>query len=186
MAPRKSGRDKPNRDRDVQNPLYHEAEERVLAWLLAQGKEVTDVRDSKLYYDFIIGGAWTLDVKADTRAHETGRVIWESAIIVKGREDASAVQEGWGQHHGLSYIAYVLVPGAREDAPQAGWPVLIVQAQGLRQAVSQAVSEGLVGHEAVSVLRPFVIDGEDRMATGYAVLISWLRDKGLVLEEGEV
>lgn len=185
MAPRKSGRDKPNRDRDVHNPLYHEAEERVLAWLLAQGKEVTDVREERTYYDFIIGGAWTLDVKADTRAHDTGRVVWEAAVIVKGREDASAVQEGWGQHHGLSYIAYVIIPSGYEGTSPHPWPLLIVQAQGLRQAILQTISEGLVGHGG-HALRPFVIDGEDRVATGYAVLISWLRDKGLLLEEGEV
>lgn len=185
MAPRKSGRDKPNRDRDVHNPLYAEAENRVLAWLLAQGKEVTDVREERTYYDFIVGGAWTLDVKCDTRAHDTGRVIWESAVIVKGREDASAVQEGWGQHHGLSYVAYVLV----QDGGAGPWPLLIVQAQGLRQAVSQAVSEGLVGVDTEIYkppLKAFVIDGEDRVAMGYAVKIKWLRDKGLVLEEGEV
>lgn len=181
MAPRKSGKLKPNRDRDAQNPLYREAEERVLAWLLGRGKEVTDVRDAKSYYDFVVGGAWTLDVKADTVAHHTGRLVWEAGVLVKSKAGPEAVQEGWGQHHGLSYIAYVLIPQTREEA---GWPVLVVQAQGLREAVSQAVGEGLVGVEAP--LKPFVIEGEDRDAWGYAISMTWLRSKGLVLEEGEV
>lgn len=180
MAPRKSGKVAANRERDAANPLYHEAEERVHRWLVARGKDVKDVRDQRTYYDFIIGSAWTLDVKCDDRARDTGRVIWESVIIVHGREDDSAIQDGWGLQHGLSYVAYILLP---EDRAQP-WPLLVVQAQLLREAVHQAVSDGLVGEK--EALKPFSVVGDDRTSGGYAVRIDWLRAKGLVLEEGEV
>lgn len=170
-----------DREIDAKNPLYAEAEERVLYWLQSQRKEVRDVREARTYYDFVLGDAWTLDVKTDMRAHETGRVVWEAGVLNKSRQQTI---DGWGMHHGLSYVAYVMPREVNAETAHESWPMLLVNAQRLREAVQQAVSDGKVGKE--EVLKPFTVEGEDRVSWGYAVSLKWLRDKGLVLAEDVV
>lgn len=183
MAPR-GNRPKPNRAIDVQNPLYREGEERVYQWLLSQGKEVQDVRPLNTYYDFILGSAWTLDVKVDTRAHETGRVAWEDVVEDLRKSGPEAFQPGWGRHHGLSFVAYVLLPagpyldnGIAPLEPRM-WPVIVVNAQKLREAI---LKEG-EGNNC----KGFIVNGSDRRATGCAVKLDWLEAQGLVMQRGEV
>lgn len=164
----------PDRARDVRNPLYIEAEDRVLAWLREQGKVVEDVRHEHKVYDFRIGNAWNLDVKADTRHADTGRVAWEQLVV--SHDPNRLPQEGWGMHHALSYVAYVLVPPEGDRARP--WPLVICHAGRLREAV--------MANRGLPEVKEFLVRGTDRDATGYAVDLNWLRSQGnVVLQEGE-
>ncbi len=165
---------KPNRARDVQNPLWKAMEERVYRWLLDQGKHVQDKRDEHTYYDFIVGSAWTLDVKCDTRAHESGCVAWEQLVEDLSKDGPEAFQPGWGMHHGLSYVVYVLLQEPHEGPQQ----VVVINAQKLRSAI---LTEG----ESANC-KPFITNGSDRRATGYVVSLDWLDSQHLIIQRGEV
>jgi hypothetical protein len=93
---------------DVKNPVYIEAEERVLYWLRKRYGygSVWDARDTHRSYDFLahLGTAdqKQLDVKTDSYLNETGRVAFESRVrYMDGKETP-----GWGRK-GLDLIAYV-------------------------------------------------------------------------------
>lgn len=168
---------------DVANPLYLEAEERVLNWLRARGKHVTDNRSKRTFHDFTIGNAWTLDVKCDVRYAETGRVAWEQLTVRHNGPPERAITPGWGMHHGLSYIVYVLCPppGFRHDEEGGrhnGWPLVVVHAGRMREAI--------LANKDSPAVKGFIAHGTDRDGTGYAVELEWLRQQpGVVLEEGE-
>lgn len=171
MAGRKTTRTKPDFGKDVLNPVYQEAEQRVYAWLVGSGREVTDDRAEHTWHDFTIGHAWTLDVKTDTRAHSSGKVAWEQGLAFHN----GTVRDGWGMHHGLNYVVYVLLP-AEGDRDQP-WPFLLCHAGRLRDfALSNRETE---------VSRGFVSYGTDRDGFGYVLDIQALREAGVVLQEGE-
>jgi hypothetical protein len=164
-----------NYQEDVHNKLYREAEDRVLAYLHGRGKQVKDCRPERTFYDFIIGSAWTLDVKCDTRYVETGRVAWEQ-LLIKHAGGVESIIESWGMHHGLSYIAYALCPP--EGQREGPWTLIICHADRLRQAV--------LGHKEEPACKEFITRGTDRDGVGYAVDVAWLRAQGnIILEEGE-
>jgi hypothetical protein len=169
---KRGGRPTPDYQRDVRNPTYHEAEERVYQWLLSRGKHVTDDRDAHTWHDFTIGHAWTLDVKTDTYGYVNGRVAWEQGIDFKN----GRIADGWGMHHGLSYVVYVLLPP--EDRRDGPWPILVCHADRLREFV--------YAHRETPVCAGFVTHSPDRDSFGYLLNLDALRACGAVLEEAEV
>lgn len=165
-------KEKPNYERDVRNPLFKEAEERVYQWLVSAGKHVTDNRSERTFHDFTVGHAWTLDVKCDRQAHDTGCVAWEQGVAMHD----GPIREGWGLHPGLNYVVYVLVPP--EGQRDGRWPVLVCSAKRLR-GFAEANRE-------TDLARGFLARGTDRDGFGFLLDIQALRDYGAVLEEGEV
>lgn len=171
MAGRQTIRTKPDFGRDVLNPVYKQAEQRVYDWLASTGRDVTDNRAERTWHDFTVGHAWTLDVKCDTRAHESGKVAWESGVSMHD----GPVREGWGMHHGLNYVVYVLLPP--EERRGGPWPFLLCSAQRLREFALQ--------HRETPVATGFVSHGTDRDGFGFVLDIQALREAGAVLQEGE-
>lgn len=155
----------------VRDPLYHEAEERVYNWLISKGKCVTDDRARHTFHDFTVGSAWTLDVKCDTYAHSNGRVAWEQGIIM-----GSKVVDGWGQHPGLDYIVWVLLPA--EDQRENKWPIILCPAKKVRELVYE--------NRETPPVQGFMTRPGDRQGFGYTIDINWLRENDGILEEDEV
>lgn len=173
-----------NKQKDVVQPLFLEAEQRVLDYLRAQGKHVADNRKARTFYDFVVGHAWTLDVKADQYGHESLAVAFETDIDEYSEEVDEygphrvfqRRSEGWGRHHGLNYVAYVLVSDAEK------WPLYILHRQKTLDAVLSYVEKGLGG----SAVRPFSKPDGPRKASGYVLALDWLEEQGCVVERGEV
>lgn len=163
------------RSRDVQNPLFKEAEARVLAWLEAQDFQVVDARAAKTYFDFRIGApgaenlaVFTLDVKCDQYAASTGRVAWETHAATRGFTRLS-----WGLNPNLDYVAFVLP----SNNPQ--WTLLLVDAGKVRAALDTLVA----GRD----YHPFDKQGEDaRQAAGLAIQLAALRRVGAIVREAQV
>lgn len=175
-----------NKAADVGNKVFIEAEARVLKWLRdVKGFHVADNRKARTFYDFVINHAYTLDVKSDTQATETGRVAIEmqldNYVPVSDEYGTTMAYDssvpGWGRHHGLNYIAYVELSNANK------WPVYIVHLPNMVAEMDAA----LAGHIEGDELKQFVKqDGETRRGIGYAVSLDWLRRKGCIVEEAEV
>lgn len=170
--------------RDVVQPLFLEGEARVLAYLREKGWHIADNRKAKTFYDFVINHAWVLDVKCDQLGHETGRVAFETDIDEYSEEEDEYGPhrvfqrrlEGWGRHHGLNYVAYVLVSDAEK------WPLYILHRQNTLEAVLAHAEKGLAGNAVTSFTKP---DGP-RKASGYILALDWLEEKGCVVEHGSV
>lgn len=161
-----------DRDKDVTNSVFREAEDRVYRWLLTRGMgSITDARDQRTFYDFILNHAWTLDVKCDQYALNTGNVAWEEWVWKCPRPDDVQKVKGWGLHDGLVYVMYVF------PTTEGAWKGLLCSAAKMREAVLD------VAGRAPGELREFHKQGTDRDATGYLVPIAFLRNRGCVLEE---
>lgn len=167
-----------NREQDVVNPLFRAAEDRVYAYLqrLATPESpVVDMRHEKTYYDFR-KGPFTIDVKCDQYAHQTGRVAWEQYIFINRGEDSLDRVNGWGSDERLDYIAYVFPKGDEE-----AWPCLIVNRRKMAQQIQEAV-----GTPQERELKAFLKESGKRTATGYAANIEWLRAGGCIIWTTEV
>ena len=160
----------PDFRRDIANPLFKEAEERVYVWLLAHGHHVEDRREDHTFYDFKVDSNRTLDVKCDTRARDTGNVTWELEVW----HHAGRMQQGWGTHEGLHLVAYLLAPAhGREDTGK--WPLVLCDAVRLRQFVSL--------HHDTPVCRYNVRHGTDRDGHNYILSLAALRRFGAIVQE---
>lgn len=174
-----AGRAKLTRRRniDANNPLFIEAEEKVLRWLLAEGYQVLDYRKQHTYFDFRVGlpqrvdenmqqttfPVYTLDVKCDQFAATTGRVVWELTNIIGG-----VMREGWGMNPHLDYVASV--------QPQT-WHMTLLDAVAVRRLLAEDI---LVGDQVKHFTRKGA-DGIDSDAI--AVYLDTLRQHGCVVKE---
>lgn len=164
------------RSRDVQNPIFKEAEQRVYEWLQANGYSIVDLRAQKTYADFRFGAAgkqpvFTLDVKADQYASETGRVAWEIVVENRGR-----IREGWGMYKELDYVAFVLPNGPEP----LSWPLYMVDVKQVQRALDTIV-------EQHGDYVRFDKRGEDgRRAEGVAISLAALRQHGCIVHEAAV
>jgi hypothetical protein len=158
-----------NRAKDVVDPLWQEAEERVYAWLVQDGYAVTDARKQKTHYDFALDNLWTLDVKCDQYAASTGRFAWELFVDYRGH-----TRRGWGGNINLDYIAYV--------TPH-DWFVYLVDAAKVR-ALLAAVEAGEATAPA-GMMVSFSKQGADgRTGIGVALGIEWLDAQGCIVKRG--
>jgi hypothetical protein len=171
MARRSSSQPPHDYKQDVVNPVYLEAEERVLAWLLAQGKPVTDCRDEHSYHDFRVGDSLNLDVKCDTKAFVTGRVAWEQGVARHNGQ----VYPGWGLHEGLHIVVYVMLPP--EGKREGKWPLLVCSAKQLRRFVE--------ANRESPVCIGFMSQGTDRDGFGFLLNVQALEEFGAIVERGE-
>lgn len=162
------------RNVDVAHPLFREAEDRFKDWYekVLGGTDLTDVRPLRTYHDFTIGGMWTVDVKCDQYALQTGRVAWEEEVFHFNPKDASDITKnpGWGMHDGLDYIVYVFPQG------EGTWPAIMVDARVMREAIMRLGTS----REYNSSLKRFAKESDDRTATGFAVDIEWLEEVGAI------
>ncbi len=152
---------------DVNNPLYKEAEERVLRWLRRKYgySSVEDLRRGNLPHDFVVryGNAARLktDVKADQYMTQTGNVAWEEKLVLPNKTE----RDGWGRKD-IDRIVYV--------APQT-WEALLVDAHAMRTLAQGG------GFQRRSKLNP------GRYAAHVLLLpIVMLEDAGAVLRKFEV
>lgn len=167
-----------NINEDVLNIVFKEAEERVYQWLKQRQEvsgEVEDCRKQRGYYDFRIGGLWTLDVKVDQYAATTGMLAVEEAIA---HQDGRLVP-GWGQHIGLDYVAYVMPMKAKK------WRMILVRRPTLMETAVDEMHRQEAGKDT-SRMRYWTKQGTDRVAYGVAISIDVLREAGAILKEEEV
>lgn len=160
------------RSRDVQDPLYKEAEERVYRWLQEQGYSVSDERKAKTFYDFRIGSKtpaiFALDVKCDQYAATTGRVAWELFVEV-----GKNIREGWGRDERLDYVAFVI--------PHE-WGVVMVDTDCVRALIAKQEQGFNLPREGELVA--FRKEGQDgRTAHGVALALEYLRRHGCIKRE---
>lgn len=161
------------RSRDVQDPLFKEAEERVFIWLQEQGYTVSDERKAKTFYDFRIGSAngqavFALDVKCDQYAATTGRVAWELFVETRGN-----MREGWGRDDRLDYVAFVL--------PHE-WRVIMVDTDCIRTLIAKQDQGFNLPKEGELVA--FRKEGTDgKTAHGLALSLEYLRRHGCIKRE---
>lgn len=172
MAGRSSGKPLADFRKDIANPVFHEAEDRVYRWLLAHGHTVEDRRDSHTFYDFKVDDNRTLDVKCDTRARDTGNISWEYEVL----HHNGRVQPGWGTHEGLHLVAFLLAPTQRHSA-SGRWPLLLVSTRKARDFVA--------AHQDTAACRRHMTPGTDRDGYCYIVSIAALRAYGAVIQESE-
>lgn len=159
--------------RDINNPLFKEAEERVHSWLLAHGHSVEDCRDAHTFYDFKVDNNRTLDVKCDSRCQETGNVTWEIAVW----HHSGRWQDGWGRHPGLHTIAYIMPPAGTVAGDPYPWPLVLVDAARMREFVED--------YHDTPVCWYNVRQGTDRDGHNYIVSLRALRAFGAIVQEGE-
>jgi hypothetical protein len=173
-----------DRRQDVHNPVFMEAEARVLGYLLARSREkggtVEDCRRAHGHWDFRYQGKHdvaplTLDVKCEQWAARTGNVAWEARQFVGTGAKVREVP-GWGAWHDLDVVVYVL-PGP----PEAKWQALFVDA-GLLGDIAREQAALPAGKRAPG-FKEFANTSSDRTTYGYAVPIALLRQRGAVRRE---
>jgi hypothetical protein len=132
-----------NFKQDVNNPLFQDAENRVLSWLRKQEASaswpwgVIDRRDKHREGDFVLlplkgGPERLLDVKCDVWSIKTGRFAWEEKLVqADGRE-----YPGWGKSN-LDYVVYV-TPQPKDA--EGRWEAWIVDAKALRTGMEYYIA----------------------------------------------
>lgn len=165
-----------NRAVDVHNPLFQEAETRVYNWLTSRDNHIVrDCRKQHTYHDFVVDDLWTVDVKCDQLAAQTGRVAWELYV-----EKANGTMlDGWGRHEHLDYVAFVQ-PGEAS----AGWPVYLVDVQAVRSLLVAIEAGNSI--PTAAEYRPFTKVGTDRTGIGVAISLALLARTGCIVEESHV
>lgn len=164
------------RSRDAVNPLFVEAEARVHRWLVDAGYRVVDARAQRTYYDFRIGkepglAVYTLDVKCDQYASNTGMVAWETNMWTPSRKWA-----GWGMDEKLDYVAYAL--------PHV-WTLLLVRTTCVRKLLARIEAGAYTPQQGE--VKPFVKEGRDGYhAAGLVLSIPLLRREGCVAAEDKL
>lgn len=181
MTPRQPTGD---RRADVHNPVFMEAESRVLGYLLARSKEkggaVEDCRKAHGHWDFTYRGKhdsapMTLDVKCEQWAARTGNVAYEVKQYV-GTGDKVREVPGWGARGDLDIVVYVL-PGP----PQEKWQALFVDAH-LLGDIAEEQAALPVSKQALG-FKPFANTSSDRVTYGYAVPLLLLYERGAIKRE---
>ena len=160
-----------NRAKDVANPMFKEAEERVLRWLLANGYAVRDARGEKTFYDFRFGAfrpVYALDVKCDQFAQTTGRVAWEAFV-----EMGTHIREGWGRDERLDYIAFV-TPG--------NWHMYLVDAERVREMLVR-MEKGFDLPKDGELVEFKKMGSDGRTGYGLAIGLEWMRRMGAIKKE---
>lgn len=164
-----------NRAVDVHNPLFKEAEERVYQWLLTREGLVRDCRKQNTYHDFVINDLWALDVKCDQLASVTGRVAWELYI----ERSNGQLQDGWGRHPHLDYVAFVQ-PGEAS----ALWKLHMVDVFEVQRLIGR-IDRGVFTPDPGEYVA-FTKVGTDRSGIGVAVSLAMLDKQKCIVEEAHV
>lgn len=164
-----------NRAVDVNNPLFKEAEERVYRWLLTREHSVRDCRKQNTYHDFVLNDLWALDVKCDQLASVTGRIAWE--LYIERRD--GQLQDGWGRHEYLDYVAFVQ-PGDAE----ARWKLHLLDV-GKVQRLVERIDKGVLTPRPGEYVA-FTKQGTDRSGIGVAIALTLLDTEGCIMEEANV
>ncbi len=139
---------------DVNDPLFKEGEERMLAWFRQHEASdawpwlVVDNRDKHREGDFILlprdgGRDYLIDIKVDQWSVRTGRFAWEEKLVqADGTE-----RPGWGKSPHLDYIVYVMPEAVGAESLWEAW---IVDARRLHTHVEHLTAhkslQSLTGH----------------------------------------
>lgn len=160
-----------SRNKDAVNPVFLEAEAKVLEWLVAEGHDVQDARPQRTYYDFALGNLWTVDVKCDQWMQTTGRVAWELYLETRG-----VLRESWGMDARLDYVAFV--------APHI-WKLVLVDTEAVRDLIAK--QEKGFNLPKSGELVAFSKEGNDqRTGKGVALSIDYLRRHGCIKKEAQL
>jgi hypothetical protein len=166
-----------NYRKDVNEPKFKLAEEKVIQFFMDEAKDpwtVVDLRDQRVHGDFMLlnqkdGGRIVLDIKMDQLYPTTRRFAWEKTIEHKDGTE----EPGWGTSGHIDFVVYVV------DTPR--WQAWMINAHTLQRFMNDLFAENILWTIIGMGYRPFEKKNDDgRRAVGTAIPIRVLEQEGLI------